>query len=219
MDIHILSLFPESMRTYLDSSIMKRAQEKGLFRYVLHNLTDWTVRNTRRVDDRPYWWWAWTILTIEPVTNALRDIQSQYGNSLPIYFLTPNGTTLSQEKLEWASKLNLGAWWCIIICGHYEGIDERIFDLFDIEKISLWNYVISSGELASLVFIDGIVRLIPGVINEKSHKEDSFSIAFDRKREYPQYSRPEIFEWKSVPETLLSWDHKKIEIWKRDNLI
>jgi tRNA (guanine37-N1)-methyltransferase len=205
------------MQTYLDTSIMKRAQEKGLFRYMLHNLTDWTVRPTRRVDDRPYGWWAGTILSIEPLTHALRDLRELYG-TLPIYFMSPTGTVLNQEILENLTEVNLASWWCILICGHYEGIDARIFELFPITQLSLWEYVLSSGELASLVLIDGIVRLIPWVIHDASHKEDSYSLAFDRKKEYPQFSRPEIFEWLKVPEVLISWDHKKIEKWKKEHL-
>lgn len=99
LTIHIVSLFPESMRTYLDSSIMKRAQEKGLFRYILHNLTDWTVRNTRRVDDRPYGGGSGTIITVEPLTKALRDIQAEYGE-MPILLMSPRGDTLSQSLCE-----------------------------------------------------------------------------------------------------------------------
>ncbi len=205
------------MRTYLDTSIMKRAQEKGLFRYVLHNLTDWTVRPTRRVDDRPYGWWAGTILSVEPLTHALRDLIALYG-SIPIYFMSPTGTVLNQEILENLTEENLVSWWCILICWHYEGIDARIFELFPITQLSLWEYVLSSGELASLVLIDGMVRLIPWVIHDASHKEDSYSLAFDRKKEYPQFSRPEIFEWLKVPEVLISWDHRKIEKWKNENL-
>jgi tRNA (guanine37-N1)-methyltransferase len=169
------------------------------------------------VDDRPYGWWAGTILSIEPLTHALRDLRELYG-TLPIYFMSPTGTVLNQEILENLTEVNLASWWCILICGHYEGIDARIFELFPITQLSLWEYVLSSGELASLVLIDGIVRLIPWVIHDASHKEDSYSLAFDRKKEYPQFSRPEIFEWLKVPEVLISWDHKKIEKWKKEHL-
>jgi tRNA (guanine37-N1)-methyltransferase len=169
------------------------------------------------VDDRPYGWWAGTIITIEPLTYALRDLLDLHGN-LPIYLMAPSGEMLTQEYLETSVEKNSQAWWCIIICCHYEWVDERIFDLFPIKKISLWEYVISSGELASLVFIDGMVRLIPWVINTESREEDSFSIQYWRKKEYPQFSRPEVFEWVKVPEVLLSGDRKKIEHWKQSNL-
>lgn len=214
MDIHIISLFPESIKPYLNSSIMQRAQEKGLFRYFIHNLTDWTVRNTRRVDDRPYGWGAWTIITIEPITRAIRDIFEQYG-SMPIILMSPWGEILTAEKSENLAK---NSWNYCIICGHYEWIDARIYELFTIIEISIGAYVLSSGELATLVLIDSIVRLIPWVISEVSLHEESFSIALDRKKEYPQFSRPEIFEWKRVPTILLSGDKKKINAWKMENL-
>jgi tRNA (guanine37-N1)-methyltransferase len=156
MDIHIVSLFPESVRPYLDTSIMQRAQEKGLFRYFIYNLTDWTVRSTRRVDDRLYGGGPGTVITIEPLTRAIRDIRETHGD-LPIIVTSPRGETLIQEMVE---TLALAPGY-IIICGHYEGIDERIFELFDVSHISIGEYVLSSGELASMVLIDAMVRLIP----------------------------------------------------------
>lgn len=156
--IHILSLFPESMRGYLDTSMMKKAQENGLFRFSLHNLTDWTVRNTRRVDDRPYGGGAGTILTIEPLVHALRDIITKYGD-MYILFGDPKGEILQQEHIEQYDIS--GAVQYLLICGHYEGVDERIFRMFSIERFSIGRYILSSGELASLVWIDSIVRLIP----------------------------------------------------------
>ena len=214
IEIHIISLFPESVRPYLDTSIMQRAQDKGLFRYVLHNLADYSVRNTRRVDDRPYGGWAGTLITIEPLTNCLRAIESEYGK-MPILLTSPRGVTLSQEL---SQELSEQSEQYIIICGHYEGVDARIFDLFDIREISIGNYVLSSGELASLVIIDSIVRLIPGALSVESLAEESFSDALGGQREYPQYSRPEVFESLSVPSVLLSWDLKKIQEWKMGNL-
>lgn len=213
--VHILTLFGESIRPYLDMSIMKRAQEKGLFRYYIHNLTDWTVRNTRRVDDRPYGGWAWTIISIEPLVNALEDLRERYGEMHSI-FLSPRGKILTQEYFEWVEK-EWHTQYCII-CGHYEWIDARIFEFFDIEEVSLGEYVLSSGELASLVWIDGIVRLIPGVLSEESLKEESFSKELWRQKEYPQYSRPEEFRGKKVPDVLLSGDKKKIQIWKMEQI-
>ena len=213
MEIHIVSLFPESVRWYLDSSIMKQAQEKGLFRYYLHNLTDWSVKNTRRVDDRPYGGWAGTIITIEPMTNCFRELFEKYGE-MPIFFMSPKGKLLEQKDFENFSTMQK----MIILCGHYEGIDERIFELFPITEISIGKYVISSGELASMVFVDGIVRLVDGVLSKESLEEESFSTNLWGKKEYPQYSRPQIFEWFSVPEVLLSWDHRAIQDWKQKSI-
>ena len=214
MVIHILSLFPESIRPYLDSSIMKRAQEKGLFQYTLHNLTDWTVRNTRRVDDRPYGWFPGTILTIEPLAHALRDLEQMYGK-MQYILPSPRWKILTQVTIEEQTK-DSGVQYCII-CPHYEGVDERIFELFPIKTFSLGEFIISSGELASLIWIDAMVRMIPWVLNTESILEESFSSQLNRETEYPQYSRPEHFEWHSVPKILLSWDKKKIEKWKNEN--
>jgi tRNA (guanine37-N1)-methyltransferase len=214
MHIHIISLFPESVKPYLDTSIMQRAQEKGLFGYSVYNLTDWTVRNTRRVDDRPYGWWAGTVITIEPIVHALRDIMAEHGE-MPILLMSPAGETLDAAMSE--SLATVSESYCII-CWHYEGIDARVFDFFDIRELSIGDYVLSSGELAALVVIDSIVRLIPGVLSAESLREESFSPGLGRKKEYPQYSRPEVYEWVSVPEVLLSWDQKKIWQWKDKNL-
>jgi tRNA (guanine37-N1)-methyltransferase len=193
---------------------MKRAQEKGLFRYYIHNLADWTVKNTRRVDDRPYGWWAGTLITIEPITNCLREIQTLHGD-MPILYVSPKWERLEQKI---CSELISSNEKYIIICGHYEWIDARIFDIFNIREISIGDYVLSSWELASLVVIDSLVRLIPWVLSEESLKEESFSPDLDGKKEYPQYSRPETFESFAVPKVLLSWDLKKIQEWKKENI-
>lgn len=214
MHIHILSLFPMSMSSYLESSIMKRAQDKGLFRYTLHNLTDWTVRNTRRVDDRPYGWLPGTILTIEPLTRAMRDLEKEYG-SMRYILPSPRGKVLSHATIDEMPK-DESTQYCLI-CPHYEGVDERIFSLFSIDTFSLGNYILSSGELAGLVWIDAMVRLIPWALSQESLKEESFSESLEGKKEYPQYSRPEVFEWLSVPKILLSWNTREIEKWKNEN--
>ena len=215
MHIHILSLFPESIRPYLESSIMKRAQEKGLFRYSLHNLTDWTVRNTRRVDDRPYGWLPGTIITVEPLANALHDLERDYW-SMRILLPSPRGKLLNQSTIDAMPKTEESQY--CMICPHYEWVDERIFTLFPIEVFSIGEFVISSGELASLVWIDSMVRLIPWALNSDSLKEESYSLGLNGKKEYPQYSRPEVYKWLHVPKTLLSGNPKEIEKWKMDNL-
>lgn len=213
--VHIITLFPESIRPYLDSSIMQRAQQKGLFQYVLYNLTDYSVKSTRRVDDRPYGGWAGTLITVEPLTRCLRYIESTY-SKMPILLMSPRGDNLSQElSQELSEKSNQYT----IICGHYEGVDARILELFDIREVSIGTYVVSSGELASLVMIDSMVRLIPWVLSIASLWEESFSEGLGGKKEYPQYSRPEVFEWISVPHILLSGDLKEIQKWKIKNLL
>ncbi len=213
MEVHIVSLFPESIQWYFNSSIMKQAQKKGLFQFYLHNLANFSVKNTRRVDDRPYWWWAGTIITIEPITICIREILAKYGD-MPIFLMSPRWEILKQKKLQEYSKIKK----CIIICGHYEGIDARIFDIFPITEISIGEYVLSSGEVAAMVFVDGMVRLIDGVLSKESLEEESFSEKIFEKKEYPQYSRPQIFENFPVPDVLLSGNHKDIEKWKWQSL-
>lgn len=213
MKIHIISLFPESIRWYLNSSILQKAQEKGLFEYTLYNLADWTVKNTRRVDDRPYGGGSWTIITIEPLYNCITEIL-QKNSDMPIFYMSPRWEVITQKFLQKTTKESE----ILIICGHYEGIDERIFSLFPIVEVSIWEYVLSSGELASMVFVDGVVRLIDGVLSKESLEEESFSEKLHWKKEYPQYSRPQEFLWLSVPLELISWDHKKIEQWKKNSL-
>jgi tRNA (guanine37-N1)-methyltransferase len=130
------------------------------------------------------------VITIEPIVHAVRDILANHGD-MPILLMSPGGATLSAEMSE---SLTIGSNQYCIICGHYEGIDARIFDFFDIQELSIGNYVLSSGELAALVVIDSIVRLIPGVLSTESLSEESFSLGLDRQKEYPQYSRPEVYE-------------------------
>ncbi len=214
--IHILSLFPESLAPYLESSIMKRAQEKGLFHYRVHNLTNWTVRNTRRVDNRPYGWWAGTLITIEPLAKAIREIIREYW-AMKILYFSPRWILHTQEQAEMHARSPDMQY--LILCWHYEGIDARIFELFEIMEISIGEYVLTSGELASLIWIDSIVRLIPWVISEESLREESFSRELWGKREYPQFSRPEVFEWLRVPEVLLSGDKRKIEQWNHKHTL
>ncbi len=157
MHLHIISIFPNLFEPYLSTSIMKRAQEKGLFEYTLHNLADWTVRNTRRVDDRPYGGGPGTLLMVEPIYNLITDIEEKYGKQSIIYFC-PQGERMTQEIVEIFAKPDDSY---ILLCGHYEGVDERIFSLFPIQKISIGDFVLTGGELASLVWIDAVVRLLP----------------------------------------------------------
>lgn len=215
MQFHIITLFPEVLKPYLSTSIMGRAREGGFVEFHLYNLADYSVRNTRRSDDRPYGGFPGTILAPEPLYNVITEIEEKEWKPLRKVYLTPRGTLLQQETLEgFAGKSED----IIVICGHYEGIDQRIIDLFDVEEISIGEYVLSSGELSSLVFIDGVTRLIPGVISTESLAEESYSKGLDRRKEYPQYTRPEIFQGLGVPEELISGHHKRIAEWKKKQL-
>ncbi|MDD2916818.1 MAG: tRNA (guanosine(37)-N1)-methyltransferase TrmD [Candidatus Gracilibacteria bacterium] len=216
MHLHIITLFPEVLKPYLSTSIMGRAQEGGFVNFHIYNLADYSVKNTRRSDDRPYGGFPGTILAPEPLYNLITEIESKEGKQIHKVFLTPRGKMLTQDLLEGFS-IREGQD-LIIICGHYEGIDQRIIDLFTIEEISIGAYVLSSGELSSLVFIDGMVRLLPGVISPESLLEESYSKALGGKKEYPHYTRPEVFQGLRVPEELVSGNHKRIEEWKKKNI-
>ena len=214
MKIDILTLFPEMFKGPFDESIVKRAQNKNLVEIKIHNLRNWTKDKRKTVDDRPFGGGAGMILMIEPIYQALKDLRQK--NSYVI-LLTPQGKVFSQRMAQkLAEKKHL-----IFICGHYEGIDERIREHLVDEEISIGDYVLTGGELPAMVVTDTIVRLIPGVL-EKSEatKNESFNVICDtrdakRLLEYSQYTRPANFKGWKVPEILLSGDHQKIREWRK----
>lgn len=214
MKIHLITMFPEILKNYFETSIMKIAQNKKIFEPIFYNLCDYTVKNTRRVDDRPYWWLPGTILSPIPLGNCIEEIFEKIWNKTQIFHLSPQGKKIKQQTFE---KLAKEKQEFIVICSHYEWIDSRIIEHYKVTEYSIWDYVITSWELSTMVFIDWIIRLLPWVLNKKSLEEESFSKKLSRKKEYPQYTRPEIFKWLKVPEELLSWDPKKIEKWKLEN--
>ena len=214
MKIDIVTLFPEVFENYLGASILKRAQDKKLVKIRIHNLRNWTTDKRKTVDDKPYGGGVGMILKIEPIYKALKSLQSKNKNQTPFIILTdPKGKIFDQKEAKKLSKKE----WLIIICGHYEGTDERLTKFVN-QKYSIGNYVLTGGELPALVITDATIRLIKGVINEQSLREESFA---SNNLEYPQYTRPEIFypEKKSkglkVPKVLLSGNHQQIEIWRQ----
>lgn len=195
---------------------MRIAREKGLFEPAFYNLGDFSTQAQHRVDDKPYGGGAGALIQIEPIYNAIKHIEDKIGEIRKIY-LWPRGERLRQEKIEQLSQKFQDEEF-IILCGHYEGVDHRVFEMFEFEEYSIGDFVLSSGELAAMVFLDSIVRLIPGVVgNDESLHEESFSEALDGKPEYPQYTRPADFMGYKVPEILLSGDHKKIAEWRKEN--
>jgi len=210
MKFHIITIFPNSFSSYINTSILRRAQEREIIDILYYDLWDYSTEKTRRVDDKPFWWLAWAIISPEPLARAITDIRWKYGE-LDIIYLSPRWTRLKQQKLE---KLSNSKKDYILICWHYEWIDNRIIKLFNVEEISIWDYILTSWELAAMVLIDWITRLLPWVISEESLVEESFSLWIGRKKEYPQYTRPREFMGQKVPEELLSWDPKIINKWK-----
>lgn len=210
MKFHIITIFPDSFNSYLNTSILKRAIENKNIEIIFYDIADFSKLKTRRVDDKPFWWFPWAIISPEPLSKAIEKIFGIHWK-LDIYLLSPRWRKIRQSVLEnFAKKLKD----CILICGHYEWIDQRIIDIYWVKEVSIWDYILTSWELAAMVLIDWITRLIPWVISKESLEEESFSKNINRRKEYPQYTRPREFMWKNVPEELLSGDPKIIKKWK-----
>ena len=215
MKLHFITLFPKVFESYFSASILGRAISSGALEVAFYNLADFSIRPTKRVDRRPYGGLPGMIIEPEPLAKAIEHIEKIEGRELPRILLSPRGELLKQEILEDIIESHDTY---IIICGHYEGIDERAIEYFKMRQISLGEFVLSSGEIAAMVLTDGIARLLPGVIEQDSLAEESFSARLSRKKEYPQYTRPEVWRDLKVPAELLSGDPKKIQAWKQSFL-
>jgi tRNA (guanine37-N1)-methyltransferase len=208
MKINILTLFPEMFTGVLQHSMMKIAQEKEAVEISVINFREYSANKHKNVDDYPYGGGAGMVLTPQPIFDAVDQLRDKAKSSPRIILMCPQGERLNQKKAEeLAEEEHL-----IFICGHYEGYDERIRDYVVTDEISIGDYVLTGGELAAMVVVDSVVRLLPDVLgNEVSHKKDSFSTGF---LEHPQYTRPAEFRGYKVPDVLLSGNHKKIEEWR-----
>jgi tRNA (guanine37-N1)-methyltransferase len=204
----VLSIFPEMLVSPLSFSLLKKAQEKGLLEVSLHDIRDWAEDKHKMTDDAPYGSGCGMVMKVEPVERALKVIKNPKMNSL-VVLMTPQGETLNQQiAKELAKKEQV-----IIICGRYEGVDERIREHLTDREISIGDYILTGGELSALVLIDAVSRFIPGVLgNSESALSESFSQGF---LEYPQYTRPAEYEGWKVPEVLVSGNHAEIERWRR----
>ncbi|MBP8590999.1 tRNA (guanosine(37)-N1)-methyltransferase TrmD [Candidatus Shapirobacteria bacterium] len=228
MLIHILTLFPKMFAGPFGESIVKRAQEKGLVEIKIHNLRQWAIDKRGTVDDRPYGGGTGMVLRIEPLYNALKELTNDWSKkNQKTILLTPRGKTFNQKKARQLAKLQE----IILICGHYEGFDERIKKFVD-EEISLGDFVLTGGEIPAMAITDAVVRLLPGVLKkEEASQIESFSPGlkkissrlskpdFELLAEYPQYTRPEKFLGLKVPKALLSGDPKKIKEWQERHII
>ena len=209
MKIDILSIFPEMFEGVFSESILKRAQENGKVKINIINFRDFTDDPHLKVDDTPYGGGAGMVLTPQPIFDCVESIKTDKSK---VILLTPDGKQYKQKIAYDLSKEDH----LIIICGHYEGFDERIRTLADME-ISIGDYVLTGGEIPAMVLVDSIVRLIPGVINEQSHIEDSFNDNY--LLDYPTYTKPRVFRGMEVPEVLLSGNHAKINAWRKEEAI
>ena len=210
MKIDIITIFPKMFDGVFQESIIKRAQAKRKVSIRVHDLRDYTLDKHRKVDDRPFGGGSGMVMCAEPIFRAMEHIKSTVrGRQSTVVLLTPQGKTLTQtiaKKLAQSKRL-------VLICGHYEGVDERVRQALVDEEISIGDYVLTGGELPAMVLVDCLIRLIPGVLGDKN------SLIFESFEgnllEHPQYTRPANFRGMRVPQVLLSGDHRKIEAWSR----
>ena len=209
MKFDILTLFPE-MFVSLEQSVIGRASQKKLIEINLINIRDFSKDKHKKVDDTPYGGGAGMVMMPDVVYNAYNSISQK--EKAKVIYLSPQGKTLNQKKvIELSKEEHL-----ILLCGHYEGIDQRVLDEIVDEEISIGDYVLTGGEIPAMVLIDSVSRYVEGVLKEDSIQEESFSNGL---LEYPQYTRPEVFEGESVPSILLSGHHEKIERWRKEKSV
>ena len=216
MQFDVLTLFPE-MFNILNESIIGRAKEKGLINVNLINIRDFSKNKHKKVDDTPYGGGAGMVIQPDVVYDAYKSVISNLGNTdnaekstrTRVIYMSPQGKKLNQQKVEELSKQEH----LILLCGHYEGIDQRVLDSIVDEEISIGDYVLTGGELPAMVLIDSVSRYVEGVLKDGSTTEESFSQGL---LEYPQYTRPEVFEGQQVPEILRSGNHQMIDKWRRE---
>lgn len=208
MQFDVLTLFPEMFEP-IKQSILGKAIENEKIKLKLVNIRDFSKDKHKKVDDTPYGGGAGMVMKPDVVYDAYKSV---YEENAKVIYLSPQGKTLNQKKVEELSKEKH----LILLCGHYEGIDQRVIDKIVDEEISIGDYVLTGGEIPAMVLIDTVSRYIDGVLNQESIKEESFSQGL---LEYPQYTRPEIFEGEKVPEILLSGHHENIEKWRKEQAL
>jgi tRNA (guanine37-N1)-methyltransferase len=211
MEFDVITIFPDILDSYFQESIMNRAVKSGKIKINFHDLRKWTRDKHRTVDDTPYGGGAGMIMKIEPLFKAVKDLRNKKEKSL-VLLLSAGGEIFNQKK----AKSYLDYDRIILICGRYEGVDQRVADYLCDEEISIGKYILTGGELGAAVIIDAVTRLIPGILgNEESLAEESFNA--EEIIEYPQYTKPEEFNKWKVPSVLLSGNHQKIKQWKEKN--
>ena len=213
MNFHILTLFPDMVMQGLSTSIIGRAKDRGLLSIEAVNIRDYTLERHKKVDDYPYGGGAGMLMQAQPVYDAWKSVVDRIGYKPRTVYLTPQGPTFTQSMAkDLAQEKDL-----ILLCGHYEGIDERVLEEIVTDYVSIGDYVLTGGELPAMVMVDAISRMVPGgLTNDESGSTESFE---GNLLEYPQYSRPEEWMGKKVPSILLSGDHKKVDEWRREQAI
>jgi len=214
MRIDIITIFPDVFSPILNESIIRRAQNKGKVKIYLHNLRDYSSDKHRKVDDRPFGGGSGMLMRPEPIFAAVEAINSKLKTqNSKVILLSPQGKTLTQKIAANLAKYKH----LILICGHYEGVDERVRQYLVDEEVSIGDYVLTGGELPAMVLIDSLIRLIPGVLGDKNSL--NFESFKGNLLEYPHYTRPANFRNMRVPEILLSGDHKKIGAWRKEQAL
>lgn len=219
MNFTVMTLFPEMITQGLNVSIMGRAIEKSLINLDVVNIRDYSINKHSKVDDYPYGGGAGMVMQAQPIYDAYKDIIDKQKINNPnlskprVIYLTPQGKLFNQDMAkEFAKEDNL-----IFLCGHYEGIDERVIELIVTDQVSIGNYVLTGGEMPAMIMIDAISRLVPGILhNDDSAVDESLT---DNLLEYPQYTRPASFNGLDVPSILLSGDHAKVDAWRREQSV
>ena len=221
MRFDILTIFPQIFSSYFQESIIKRALENKKIEIFIHDIRQFSKDKHKKVDAPPYGGGPGMVMMPQPLYDCIEHVKK--ANKGPVLYMSPRGKVLTQKRvlklatIGQTQKIPKGG--LIIVCGRYEGIDQRIIDILIDEEVSIGKYVLTGGELAAMVIIDTVSRHIPGVwVDDQSHLEESFSPALKGKKEYPHYTRPEIFHGHPVPEILLSGHHAKIKKWREENL-
>lgn len=211
MRFDVITLFPEMFAPLTTVGINRRAFDSG--QMVLHftNPRDYSTGNYRRIDDRPFGGGPGMVMMAEPLAQAVKAVRAQRQDTAPVVLFSPIGQTLQHAQVqEWAASAG-----AILICGRYEGLDQRFIDTYVDVQISLGDFVLSGGELPAMVLLDAVARLLPGVLGDQdSHAQDSFNPALEGLLDCPHYTRPELWEGQTVPEVLLSGHHDRIEAWR-----
>ena len=212
MNIDIATLFPEMLENYLTQSVVGRARAKDIFTVKCHNIRDYTKDKHRRVDDTPYSEQKGMLMQCDPIYNCFEDVTE--GKPKPhVIYMSPQGKTLTQQRCRELSQLDS----IFILCGHYEGVDERIIETLVDEEISIGDYVLTGGELPALVLVDAVVRMLEGTLSQPDCYEDESH--YRGLLEYPQYTRPEVWHDMRVPEILLSGHHANIKKWRHEQAL
>ncbi len=213
MRFDVLTLFPDMFPGYLGQSLLKKAIDAGLVEVCLHDIRKWTQDKHLKVDDRPFGGGPGMVMMVQPVVESVEAVQARTAEPGRLVMLTPRGRRLDQAGVERLAEHRR----IVLLCGRYEGFDERVTLLLKPEEISIGDYVLGGGEVAAMVIIDAVIRLVPGVLgDEESNRSDSFSTA-SRLLEFAQYTRPREYRGLQVPEILLSGDHGAIARWREEN--